>query len=347
MPHEGQRPHLSYITLGGTIACVGEPGAGALVTLNGSDLLASLPGIQDLAEVDVLSLRQVPSGDLTMSDILELADQIRRSIRNGVSGVVISQGTDTLEETSYLLDLLIEEDLAIVLTGAMRNPSLPGTDGSANLLAALQVAASGITAGLGAVVVFNDEIHAARFVRKRHTSSTATFGSPLTGPVGYITEGKPRLLVRPLGRILVRLPDKARSARVGLAVIGFDEDEDLLRSVASGLDGLVIAAFGGGHVPARVSPVLEDINRQIPVVLASRTFSGPMLTKTYAYGGSEVDLLSRGLISSGAVDAPHARILLRLLLMSGATRPTIAESFQEALSHEGTLVITADGPVSG
>jgi L-asparaginase len=335
------RSQLAYFTLGGTIASVGAPGEGALVKLTGSDLLSSLQTIRDWADVDIFSFREVPSGDLVMDDILELVRCIRRCIRDGAEGVVISQGTDTLEETSYLLDLLIEEDVPVILTGAMRNPSLPGSDGAANLLAALQVAASGITVGVGAVVVFNDEIHAARFVRKRHTSSTATFGSPLAGPIGYISEGEPKLLLRPCGRLIVRLPDSPLYVRVGLLPIGFDEDGAGLTAAVSALDGVVLAAYGGGHVPARLSPTLEDINRRIPIVLASRTFAGPILSHTYAYEGAEIDLLRRGLISSGAMDAVRARILLRVLLMGGLSRSIVADTFQRALSHDGVLILDA------
>jgi len=341
MKMTARRSQLAYFALGGTIASVAAHGEGALVKLKGSDLLYQLPTVRDWADVDIFSFREVPSGDLVMDDILDLVGHIRSCIRDGAEGVVISQGTDTLEETAYLLDLLIEEDVPVILTGAMRNATLPGADGAANLLSALQVAASGITVGLGAVVVLNDEIHAARFVRKRHTSSTATFGSPLAGPIGYVSEGDPKLLLRPCGRLIVRLPDSPPSVRVGLVPIGFDEDGAGLTAAVSGLDGVVLAAYGGGHVPARLSPILEDINRRIPIVLASRTFAGPMLSQTYAFEGAEIDLLRRGLISAGAMDAVRARILLRVLLMGGVSRSIVATTFQQALSHDGALILDA------
>ena len=149
------RPHIAYFALGGTIASSSESGEGALIKLTAADLISALPRARELVELDYFTFREVPSGELVMSDILELAEEIRGIARTGAEGVVVTQGTDTLEETSYLLDILIEEDVPVVLTGAMRNSSLPGTDGPANLLAAVQVAASGVTTGLGAVVVFN------------------------------------------------------------------------------------------------------------------------------------------------------------------------------------------------
>jgi L-asparaginase len=333
------RPRLAYLALGGTIASVGRHGEGAVVSLSGSEILGSLPGIAAVAHVDVRSFRQLPGAELTMADLLALAEEIRRLFRAGVDGVVVTQGTDTLEETAFVLDLLIEEDAPVVLTGAMRNPSVPGADGAANLLAAIQVAAAGTTRGQGAVVVFNDEIHAARLVRKRHTSSTATFGSPSAGALGYVTEGKVELLLRTPGRLILRLPDAPDPARVALITIGFDDDGALLQGIETDFDGVVVAGYGGGHVPSRIVPLLDHLNQRIPVILASRTFFGPMLTRTYGFPGSEMDLLSRGLISSAAVDPIHARILLRLLLMAHASRSTIAQSFQQVLTVRDKQVV--------
>ena len=128
---------------------------------------------------------------------------------------------------------------------------------------------------------------------------------------------------------------------MGLLPIGFDEEITGIAAALPELDGVVLAAYGGGHVPSRLSPVLEEGSRRIPIVLASRTFAGPMLTRTYAYDGAEIDLLSRGLISAGAIDAVHARILLRVLVMAGLPQSIIADTFDRALSHDGSLIIEA------
>jgi L-asparaginase len=161
----------------------------------------------------------------------------------------------------------------------MRNSSLPGSDGPANLLASIAVAASPRARGLGTVVVFNDEIHASRHVRKRHTSSTATFGSPLTGPLGCVSEGRERILVRLDGRLHVRVPPNAPDVRVAQVAVSFDDDGRLIEAVPSlGYGGLVVAAFGGGHVPSWIVPILATVASQIPIVLASRTNAGEGLT---------------------------------------------------------------------
>jgi L-asparaginase len=339
-----QHPAISVFALGGTIASAAQTGKeGARVSLTGKDLLAAVPGLDSIANLTVQSFRQVPSGDLTMQDALELVAAIQLEIVRGAQGIVVTQGTDTLEEMAFVLDLLLPSELPIVLTGAMRNSSLPGSDGPANILGAVRVAASAEAHGYGALVVFNDEIHAARFVRKRHTTSTATFGSPLTGPVGYVIEGRVRMLLRLPGRMLIELAPQPEPARVALIPIVFDDDGSLLSDAATApYQGAVVAAFGAGHVPARLAPMLKHLNERVPVVVASRTFAGDLLHQTYAYPGGEMDLLSRRLIFADAYDAVHARVLLQLLLMAGASRTTIAKAFDAGLSARGAIVVSAE-----
>ena len=338
------RPTISLFALGGTIASASKTGTvGAQVSLTAADLVAALPGIDSLANLRVHSFRSVPSGDLTMRDALELVEAIRLEIESGAEGIVVTQGTDTLEEVAFTLDLLGPPDVPIVLTGAMRNPSLPGADGPANLLGAIQVASSSQARGCGALVVFNDEIHAARFVRKRHSTSTATFGSPLAGPLGYLVEGRVHLLFRLPGRIVVRLPPRPADVRVALIPIVFDDDGSMLSDSATApYHGAVVAAFGAGHVPARIAPMLQRLNERIPVVVASRTVAGDMLRQTYAYPGGEMDLLSRHLVFANAYDALHARVLLHLLLLAGASRKVIAATFDAGPTVSGTKTVSAD-----
>jgi L-asparaginase len=337
-----KQPAISLFALGGTIASATQKGSeGARVGLTGEDLLAAVPGLESIARIRVHSFRQVPSGDLTMRDILALIDAIRNQLAHGAQGIVVTQGTDTLEEVAFVLDLLLQTDLPIVVTGAMRNASLPGSDGPANLAVAVRVAASAEAHGNGALVVFNDEIHAARFVRKRHTTSTATFGSPLTGPIGYVVEGRVRLLLQVPGRIFIELAPEPKEARVALIPIVFDDDGSSLSVTATApYQGVVVAAFGAGHVPAPLAPILQRLNERIPVVVASRTFAGDMLHQTYAYPGGEMDLLSRGVVFANAYDALHARVLLQLLLMAGASRATIARTFEAGPAARGTVVIS-------
>lgn len=327
---------ISVFFLGGTISMSGQ-GAGVVSRLSGDELVAAVPQLAELeVALDVRNFRQLPSACLTFADIAELAAEASAAVAGGAVaggavGVVVVQGTDTIEETAYLLDLLWEADAPIVVTGAMRNPSLAGADGPANLLAAVQVAASSRFTEMGALVAFSDEIHAARYVRKLHSTSPGTFASPNAGPVGLLVEGVPVLLMTPPRfRLPVATAAPPLTAQVALLVMSLEDDGALLDTVAANYDGLVIAGFGAGHVPASLAERLGELAQSIPVVLASRAGSGPVLTHTYGYAGSETDLLARGLIGAGLLDAFKARVLLRVLLSGGGDRAAIAAAFARA-----------------
>lgn len=210
----------------------------------------------------------------------------------------------------------------------MRNPSLAGADGPANVLAAIQTAASPLLSGAGVVVVFSDEVHAARRVRKTHSTSTATFASPNGGPLGYLVEGQPRLLNDPPGRTVV--PQQTRAARIALVTLSLGDDGELLSGIGDRFDGLVVAGFGVGHVPLDLVVPLAELAERIPTVLASRTGAGPGLAQTYGFPGSERDLLGRGLIRAGFLDPYKARVLLQAVLAAGASRAEIVDAFAVA-----------------
>ncbi|MEV0609963.1 asparaginase [Polymorphospora rubra] len=319
---------MAVFSLGGTIAMTGDPGSGVVPTLTAADLVAAVPGLAGAgATVRVHDFRRLPGASLGFDDLLALVIAARRAVDDGADGVVVTQGTDTIEETAFALDLLWPYDAPLVVTGAMRNPTLAGADGPANLLAAVTVAAAPAARRTGCLVVLGDEIHAARWVRKTHTTSPAAFRSPDVGPVGLVAEGRPRILTRPARHRLdaeVRDPGTVRTAVLPV-VLG--DDGATLRRAGSGLDGLVVAGFGVGHVPAAAVAVLTDLAAGIPVVLASRIGAGPVLAGTYGFPGSESDLLSRGLISAGTLDCYKARVLLHLLVAAGHDRGRITATF--------------------
>jgi L-asparaginase len=242
---------------------------------------------------------------------------------------VVTQGTDPIEETAYYLDLHHRRDEPLVVTGAMRNPTLAGADGPANLLAAIQTAADLAARQRGCLVVFADEIHAAARVRKTHATSLTTFQSPVGGPLGYVVEGRPRFVAEAADRVVVgkATPGTGTTPRVALVTTTLGDDESVLDGIAERCDGLVVAGFGVGHVPEAMVEPLEALAAQMPVVLASRTGAGPVLARTYGFPGSESDLQARRLIPAGFLHPYKARVLLYALLAAGRSRAEVSAAF--------------------
>ena len=316
--------------LGGTIAMAGGGGAGVVARLTGHDLVGGASGLDDVP-IEVRDVPAMPSADLTFRDVLDVVESAGQAITDGARAIVLTQGTDTLEETAFLVDSVWSHEAAFVLTGAMRNPTLPGADGPANLVAAMRVACSDAARRRGALVVFNDEIHTARFVRKTHSTHTATFTSPDAGPIGHVVEDVARFLLDvPRRTPIAGFTEQSLAAtRVALYTATFDDDGGLLAPVAGTCQGLVVAGFGAGHVPAHLAPALGELAREIPVVLTSRAGAGSVLDATYGAVGSERDLRDRGLINGGFVHPYKARVLLRLLVAAGASTAAIAGAFAE------------------
>jgi len=304
--------------LGGTIGYAGANGDEP-VRLSGEALLTGVPGLGRLdVTLDVRAAEPVPSASLTFAQLTRLAQDAKESCATGTAdAVVVVQGTDTLEESAYLLDLLWDRPEPVVLTGAMRNPTLAGADGPANLLAAITVAAESRFRELGALVVLADEVHAARSVRKVHTSRPHAFASPEGGPLGVVAEGNAVLLHRPAAPRVTLRPTGPLTAKVPLLTVGLDEDPAVATALAGVADGLVVAALGGGHVPEALAERLGDLAGALPVVLASRVGAGRVLSSTYRSPGSETDLLGRGLIWSGDLGPVKARVLTITALASG------------------------------
>jgi L-asparaginase len=316
------------IALGGTISVRARGQEGRLT---GAEITAAVPGLEELGtRLDVRDVRAVPSGSLTFGQILDVVTVAAEAVAGGADGVVVTQGTDTLEETAFLTDLVWPHEAPFVLTGAMRQPAMAGADGPANVLAAVLVAAAREARGRGALVVLNDEIHAARWVRKTHSTSPATFASPSAGPLGRVVEGRVRMLLDaprrppwPAGVDRERLD----RTRVALHVVTLDDDGTQLDGLEATHAGLVVAGFGVGHVPGVLAARLGALAERMPVVLTSRTGSGSVLRHTYDAPGSESDLRRRGLIDGGFLDPYKARVLLRLLLATGSGRADIEDAF--------------------
>jgi L-asparaginase len=200
-------------------------------------------------------------------------------------------------------------------------------------------------------VVFADEIHSARFVTKVHTSSVGAFQSRSTGPLGWVTEGHPVIATRPATRLNLDVPSDVAVPPVALLRLSLDDDGRMLTALASlGFAGAVVEGFGGGHVTPAMVPLMKRLAVQMPIVLASRTGSGEVLSSSYRYPGSEIELLEAGLIRAGSLDGLKARVVLAMCLAAGLSPHQIAAAF-EAIGMTGarpapaiTLHLGEEGP---
>lgn len=323
------RPRLLVLSLGGTITMTQSAAGGIAPTLGAAELVAAVPGLAELAEIEARSPFRVGSASLTLENIVAVAAEIRAGFVQGADGAVVIQGTDTIEETAFALDLLVRDARPVVVVGAMRGPQQAGADGPANLLAAAIVATSAAARGLGTLVVMNDEIHAARFVRKAHTALTSAFVSDMAGPLGLVAEGGVRTFTRVAAPDLPVFADAAGSLPpVALIKIAMGDDGRLLRALPGlGFAGLVIEGAGAGHVPGAIAAPVGEVAALMPVVLASRTLAGPVFERTYGYPGSEIDLIGRGAIPAGLLTGVKARLLLTLALAAGWERARLAGAF--------------------
>lgn len=312
-------PRVLLLGTGGTIAMA--PGASGTIApvLQMDDMARAVPALAQIAALETIAFSNQPGASLTMRDLVRLSEAIADGFMRGCHGAVVVQGTDTIEETAFCLELLAQTTQPIVVTGAMRGARSPGADGPANLLAAVTVAASPAAAGLGVLVVLGDQVHAARHVQKTHTTLPAAFGSPGAGPLGEVQEGCFRAWHRitPLPSLPAPSPQRDDTA-VALLRIALDDDARMLRALPQlGYGGVVIEAMGAGHVPAWLAPVIGELAGQMPVVLSTRVAAGPVLRSTYGFAGSETDLLARGAIHGGRLGGLKARLLLRLLVCAG------------------------------
>jgi L-asparaginase len=310
---------VSVIFTGGTIAMGVDPKTGGAVPLlSGEDLMAGMPDLKEVAAVEILNFCNKPGPHLLLSDVFGLAGTIRGLFEKGLAdGVVVTHGTDTLEETAYMLDLLLSGDDPVVVTGAMRNSAMLSADGPANLFNAILTAADGEAKGKGVMVVFNNEIHTAREVTKASATQLNAFRSPLFGPIGAIY-GRSLRFVRPAG-LRESIPALDVSARVELIKFTLGMGTGLFDALKASADGVVVEAAGVGHVSVAVAQAIRGIlEAQKPVVLTSRCYESFVLEDSYAFTGSEKDLRAMGAIPAPALSGPKARI--KLILALGCTK---------------------------
>ncbi len=325
------KKRILLIACGGTIACTTDATGVAKQSLSGEQLVNNISQLADYAEIETVQFRQINSSSITLNDALELMKLINSTEHDGY---VITHGTDSIEETAFTLDLIHSSSKPIVLTGAMRHASLPSADGNANILAAAITAADAKSADQGVMVVLNDTVHAARFVTKAHTSRPDAFISKPGGAIGWLSENRLVMITRLQRRQLfnpedLRHPDLVNISNVPIITSYSGDDGKLLKLISDSkqFHGLIIDGLGGGHVSELMAEQIDIATNELIVVITSRTGEGSTLQETYGNIGSEIDLINKGVIMAGWLNATQARILLQLSLVAGLDKHAIEHKF--------------------
>jgi L-asparaginase len=300
---------------GGTISMQQDPVTGAAIpVLSGEQILMNVRGLDEVADFGIFNFAKLPGPHMTPGLMLELAEEVKKLLADEtITGVVITHGTDTLEETAYCLDLLIDSPKPVAVVGAMRNSSELGWDGPPNLIAAVRTVICDSARGLGVLVVMNDEINAASEVTKTHTEHIGTFQSPDFGLLGIVDKDRVLILRHPAFHEYIETSTIDTSVDLIKMAAGVD-DRFIKFAVDSGAHGLVIEALGRGNIPSYALPGIEYASKRgLPVVIVSRCLRGRVLD-TYGYSGGGHELRKMGAIMGGYLSGQKARIKLMLAL---------------------------------
>jgi L-asparaginase len=319
-------PRVVVLATGGTIASKFDPSIGALApAVSGADLVRAVPGLESIANVDVEQIANIGSYDMTPEIWRRLSKRANELLAtDDVRGVVVTHGTDTLEETAYFLDLTVTSSKPVIVVGAQRAPSYFDSDGPRNLLNAVRVAVSPEAVGKGAMVVMNGQINAAREVTKTNTIESETFKTLEFGALGVADLGAVRFYRAPLRRQTITLSDQQTLGRVEIVSQYAGADGRIIKLLLQqgNLDGLVVEGFGLGHVTAGTLEAIKEARRRgIQVVLSTRVYTGRIIP-LYA---RDVETQQIGCILADNLSAQKARVLLMLAL----TRTNNSEELQK------------------
>lgn len=323
---------IQVIFTGGTISMQIDPAIGAAVpALAGDQILSTVTHLDPDIQTRTFDFSRIPGPHVTPQVMWDLAQTVDRFLADpAIDGVVITHGTDTLEETAYFLQLVLRSEKPVVFTGAMRNSSELGFDGPANLRDAIQVAAFPAARGLGVLVCMNEQILAAAEATKTHTEEAGTFQSPNFGPLGIVDMGRVLLYRRPIFR--ENVPATGIEAPVDLFKMYTGADDRMIRyAVDSGAQGLVIEALGRGNVPPAVVPgIAHAVAEGLPVVITSRAQRGRVLD-AYGYDGAGKMLRNMGVIFADHLNSQKARIKLMLALSVTRDLTQVRKYFEKDL----------------
>lgn len=319
--------HLLVIHTGGTIS-MSQDQSNKVVTNDINPISMHQDVINQYAQIDELNPFNVPSPHMTIQHVKQLKDIILEAVTNKYyDGFVITHGTDTLEETAFLLDLILGIEQPVVITGAMRSSNEIGSDGLYNYISAIRVASDEKARHKGVMVVFNDEIHTARNVTKTHTSNTNTFQSPNHGPLGVLTKDRVQFHHMPYRQQALENVNDKLNVPLVKAYMGMPGDIFSFYS-REGIDGMVIEALGQGNIPpSALEGIQQLVTLNIPIVLVSRSFNG-IVSPTYAYDGGGYQLAQQGFIFSNGLNGPKARLKLLVALSNNLDKAEIKSYFE-------------------
>lgn len=329
---QAQLPVCPLIATGGTIAMKIDPIKKAPVpAISGEDLVATVPEVANYAQVEVKNVSNVPSDYMDPPRWIALTKEVAGALdRPEVAGVIVSHGTDTLEETAYWLDLTVSSDKPVILIGAQRNASEKDFDGPRNLLNAVRICADRQSKGMGAMIALNNQINAAREVTKTHTSNVETFKSGDFGFLGYVDFDRVIFARAPLRRQYIPLKADAMPYVEIVPMYGGADGRLIKAALDLGAKGIVVEGLGWGNVNQPMyAAIKEAIAKGVPVVIASRVPNGRVLPN-YGWEGGGKTLVDAGAVMADDLPPHKARILLMLLLQSGMSGQ---KPLQEAFSR--------------
>jgi L-asparaginase len=324
-------PTIQLIATGGTIAMKVDPLAGGAVpALTGEDLLKSIPSLRGLAHIEVNNFSNLPSDHMDPNHWVALQQAVVKAlVRDEIRGVVISHGTDTLEETAWFLDLTVASSKPVVLVGAQRNASELDFDGPRNLVAGARVCLSAQARDKGVLAVLNGQINAARDVTKSHTADVESFQSEPFGFLGVVDDDRVVFSRSPLRRQFLPL-NESPLPRVDIVSMYAGADAvQLHAAIQAGANGLVIQALGLGNVNvALYEGISKAIGAGIPVVVSTRVARG-RVRPVYGFDGGGVTLKHLGAVFADDLSPQKARILLMLAMHSNSTPASLQRLFDQ------------------
>ncbi|MDO4814740.1 MAG: asparaginase [Gemella sp.] len=318
---------LLLINTGGTISMSEDRRTGKVSPSSENPINQTDSIFSYIADVKAEELYHMPSPHVTTTEMDGLRKRVEKAEKEGYDGVVVTHGTDTLEETAYFLDLTLDVSIPVVITGAMRSSNEIGSDGLANLRSSLLVAASEEAKEHGVLVVMNDEVHAAAYVTKTHTTNVATFQTPTFGPVALVSKSDVIFFQKFLRKETYKINSLDKKVHLLKAYAGMDgELIDAVRELGS--NGLVIEALGSGNLPPATEPAIKRcIEAGIPVAFVSRAFNG-VTRDVYDYAGGGKRFKQEGVIFTTGLSGQKARLKLFVLLNSGFKAEELASKFE-------------------